>query len=97
MTVGGNVVEWHDIPTKKADYLNFPDDVSPELITVLKEGGIEQLYSHQGETREKVNRGENLVIVTGTASGKTLAYNLPVIDDLIKDRESRALYLFPTK
>ena len=59
--------------------------------------GIEQLYSHQARSFEIVDKGENLVVVTPTASGKTLCYNAPVLDAILKDPSTRALYLFPTK
>ncbi|HEX9014004.1 MAG TPA: DEAD/DEAH box helicase, partial [Anaerolineaceae bacterium] len=63
----------------------------------MEAGGIHALYSHQLETWESVQQGENVAVVTGTASGKTLCYNLPVLDRLARDPTARALYLFPTK
>lgn len=75
----------------------LPEDLSPLLAGQLRQQGIGQLYSHQLLSYQAVKRGENVVITTGTASGKTLCYNLPILDQLIKTPSSRALYLFPTK
>ena len=63
----------------------------------MHQRGITRLYSHQAEAVEAVLAGHNVVVVTPTASGKTLCYNLPVLDRTLKDRNTRALYLFPTK
>ena len=68
-----------------------------ELKDVLADKGIKQLYSHQSEAVERSINGENVVIVTPTASGKTLCYNIPVVNQILKNPETRALYLFPTK
>ena len=59
--------------------------------------GIEELYSHQAATAELVHDGKNVVVVTPTASGKTLCYNLPVLNAVLENPDTRALYLFPTK
>ena len=96
-TIGGNIVHWQSLPQKEADYLPFPENLHTSLTQALKAQGIEALYSHQAAAWEHARLGENLVVVTGTASGKTLAYNLPVLDRLIRVPEGRALYLFPTK
>jgi DEAD/DEAH box helicase domain-containing protein len=70
----------------------------PELAPRLWERlGVDALYAHQAEVWDAVHRGENVVVTTGTASGKTLAFNLPVLDALARDPKSRALYLYPTK
>src|SRR5690554_5041744 len=70
----------------------------PEMVAAgLKEAGIDELYSHQAAAVDLVRRGRNIVVVTGTASGKTLCYNLPVLEAWLRDHDSRALYLFPTK
>jgi DEAD/DEAH box helicase domain-containing protein len=63
----------------------------------LARQGIEELYTHQAEAWDAAQRGEHVVVTTGTASGKTLAFNLPVLDELARDPKSRALYLYPTK
>jgi DEAD/DEAH box helicase domain-containing protein len=75
----------------------LPDDLHPALQSALRAGGIPELYSHQATAWRRAQAGENLVVVTGTASGKTLCYNLPVLDRLLRDPQARALYLFPTK
>ncbi len=96
-TVGGNIVEWHKIPAKVADLRTFPEDLDQDLVSALGVQNINELYSHQAKTWDKIKDNKHVVIVTGTASGKTLAYNLPVIDKMLKASEARALYLFPTK
>jgi DEAD/DEAH box helicase domain-containing protein len=95
--IGGNVVEWRTIPARQARLEPFPADLHPSLAEALHQQGIQSLYIHQGAAWRDAQNGLNVVIVTGTASGKTLAYNLPVLDHLLGDPEARALYLFPTK
>ncbi|HEV2029738.1 MAG TPA: DEAD/DEAH box helicase [Candidatus Dormibacteraeota bacterium] len=75
----------------------MPIDLRPELVAALAGRGIERLYSHQAEAYEAVRKGRHLVVVTPTASGKTLCYNLPVLQRLLEKSEKRALYLYPTK
>jgi DEAD/DEAH box helicase domain-containing protein len=75
----------------------LPATVDPRLADALRKAGIEQLYSHQGEAFELIEDGKNVVIVTPTASGTTLCYNLPVLNALLADPDACALYLFPTK
>jgi hypothetical protein len=75
----------------------LPDDVHPKLREALARQGITELYVHQAEAWEAARRGENLIVTTGTASGKTLAFNLPVLDALTREPKNRALYLYPTK
>jgi len=84
-------------PPQPADFVDFPEDLSPAIREALRRRGIERLYSHQREAFEKVREGKNVVVVTPTASGKTLCYNLPVLDRVLREPETRALYLFPTK
>jgi DEAD/DEAH box helicase domain-containing protein len=72
-------------------------DVHPKLCEALAREGITELYVHQAEAWEAARRGENLIVTTGTASGKTLAFNLPVLDSLAREPKNRALYLYPTK
>jgi len=85
------------IPARQPDWAEMPASLSPALADVLRKRGIARLYSHQAEAFERIRAGENLVIVTPTASGKTLCYNLPVLHYLIENPSGRALYLFPTK
>ncbi|MDR2185622.1 MAG: DEAD/DEAH box helicase, partial [Treponema sp.] len=92
-----NIVEDRLIPAAEASFIPFPADLDPRIAAALEKRGINRLYTHQGEVWEKVNRGGHVVVVTPTASGKTLCYNLPVLQTLLRDKTARALYLFPTK
>lgn len=80
-----------------ARYQPLPEGLAPAVLRALAARGLDQLYSHQAETYLRATQGEDLVIATPTASGKSLAYNLPVLQALAEAPESRALYLFPTK
>jgi DEAD/DEAH box helicase domain-containing protein len=84
-------------PARAAEYVNIPDSVHAKLRDALIRRNIRKLYSHQAEAFELAQTGQNVVIVTPTASGKTLCYNLPVLDLLLRDPEARAIYLYPTK
>jgi len=88
---------WEHLPAKAATYKDFPDWIDGRLVSVLIEKDIERIYSHQASALKSIRDGKNVVIVTPTASGKTLCYNLPVLDAILKDEKSRAIYLFPTK
>jgi len=92
-----NVSRWEVLPATEGVYSDFPDFLAENLREGLKARGINRLYSHQAEAITQIEQGHNVVIVTPTASGKTLCYNLPVLNAIIKNPESRALYLFPTK
>ncbi|HVT49433.1 MAG TPA: DEAD/DEAH box helicase [Vicinamibacterales bacterium] len=81
----------------EAAYAPFPDAIDPRLKRALHARGIDQLYTHQAEAIAHALAGRNVVAVTPTASGKTLCYNLPVLQRILTDRSARALYLFPTK
>lgn len=96
-SIAANITEWKKIEARSAQYVQFPDDLHPSLVESLENQGIFNLYSHQETTWNISNHGENVVIVTGTASGKSLAYNLPVLNRLLKEEFARALYIFPTK
>ena len=96
-TIAENIIEWRTLPTHLPRFVPFPDDLHPALIQTLQERGIAALYTHQSAAWEHLQNGRHPVIVTGTASGKTLAYNLPVLNYLLRDSNARALYLFPTK
>src|SRR5215471_15511609 len=85
------------LPAVAASYAPFPEQTDPRLRAALAARGIEQLYTHQAEAFEQVLAGRNVVTITPTASGKTLCYNAPVLDAILKDPSTRALYLFPTK
>lgn len=92
-----HVAEWRTLPAQAAEYAEYPHDADERIVGVYKERGIENLYSHQRKAYDAVQRKENIVVVTPTASGKTLCYNLPVLNCMAKNPEARALYLFPTK
>ena len=96
-TIAQNVVEWRVLAAKPAALTTFPDNLSPHLKDQLQTMGFNALYEHQSQAFQKVIKGHNIAIVSGTASGKTLCYNLPVIDSLLKIPGGKALYLFPTK
>ncbi len=92
-----NVTFRYTIEAQEGSFESIPEFVHPQLQALLKRKGIERLYSHQAAALRAARAGENLVVVTPTASGKTLCYNLPVLQTLLEDEEARALYLFPTK
>jgi DEAD/DEAH box helicase domain-containing protein len=92
-----NVAAWERLPTRPARYADFPDKLDPRLIATLRAGDTAPLYTHQAAAIEAALDGENVVVVTGTASGKTLCYNVPVLQTLLSNPEARALYIFPTK
>src|SRR5438045_1608255 len=84
-------------PTTEAQWADFPAWVTADLTAAYAAKGIGRLYTHQAEAAEAVHAGKNVVIVTPTSSGKTLCYNLPVLNAVLEDSDTRALYLFPTK
>ncbi len=92
-----NFSAWRTTPPRPAHTHPFPDDLPASLRDVLSQRGIDFLYSHQYEAWSHIFAGKNIVLATGTASGKTLAYNLPIISSLLTNTDARALYLFPTK
>ncbi|MEG2993546.1 MAG: DEAD/DEAH box helicase [Bacilli bacterium] len=85
------------IPEKKATYKEIPTQVNPELATFLASIGINKLYSHQKKMFEEVEKGNNVVITTSTASGKTLSFLLPVINKILSNPLTRAIFVYPTK
>lgn len=92
-----HLTAWKTVPAKPAEFSEFPPRVNPKIKKALEQRNIHYLYTHQAEAIESILRGENVCVVTPTASGKTLCYNVPVLNALLEDSESRALYLFPTK
>src|SRR5258706_5895140 len=82
---------------RAAEFADWPEWVRPELRAAYTSKGIARPYSHQAAAAEAVHAGRNVVVVTPTASGKTLCYNLPVINAILENEDTRALYLFPTK
>src|SRR3982074_1679159 len=93
----GDVTLDHVIPARSADTTPLPAPRRPGLPAALASRGVDRLYTHQADAYRHVRAGRHLVVVTPTASGKTLCYNLPVLQGLLERPESRALYLFPTK
>ena len=85
------------IPAQEGRYSEYPPDVHPDLKEALQQKGYLKLYTHQRASWEALQKGKNIVVVTPTASGKTLCYNLPVLNSILRDSSSRAVYLFPTK
>ncbi|WP_431029919.1 DEAD/DEAH box helicase [Lysinibacillus sp. LZ02] len=92
-----NIVHWHTLDGKAAEYAPFPSELHPSLKNALQSRGIEQLYTHQREAFDFATRGASFTAITPTASGKSLCYHLPVLQEIIQNRSSRAIYLFPTK
>jgi DEAD/DEAH box helicase domain-containing protein len=84
-------------PAREAQWADFPAWVHPDLASAYATKGIRRLYTHQAAAAEEVHAGKNVVVVTPTASGKTLCYNLPVLNATLENSDCRALYLFPTK
>jgi DEAD/DEAH box helicase domain-containing protein len=92
-----NVVHWNEIKPLKAKTNPLPESLDSRIKRTLKKRGIEELYTHQFTSFNEVYMGNNIVAVTPTASGKTLCYNLPVLQSIVEDSNNRALYIFPTK
>jgi DEAD/DEAH box helicase domain-containing protein len=84
-------------PNRRARTEPLPDDLHPKVRAALDAAGVTELFTHQAEAWEAAERGDHLIVTTGTASGKTLAFNLPVLDALAREPKNRALYLYPTK
>jgi DEAD/DEAH box helicase domain-containing protein len=96
-STGRCITATRHFPARDAVYAAFPASMDPRIVEALRARGIEQLYSHQAHAWELVQAGRHVVVVTPTASGKTLCYNLPVLQALVHQPDARALYLFPTK
>src|SRR3954447_6454097 len=104
-----SVAQWDDLlqgeelahlgseAAREARLAPLPEGLHPAVREALAAQGVDALYGHQDEAWEAAARGEHLIVTTGTASGKTLAFNLPVLDALARDPKQRALYLYPTK
>ncbi len=92
-----NVTHWETLPARPARLAAFPEGIDERIPAVLRARGVASLYTHQRQAVDAILRGENIAVVTPTASGKTLCYNLPVINAILRDEDARALYLFPTK
>jgi DEAD/DEAH box helicase domain-containing protein len=86
-----------EVPAREADVVAIPEALHPRVRDALAKQGLTGVYRHQAEALAAASRGEHIVVSTGTASGKTLAFNLPVLDALAAEPKLRALYLYPTK
>src|SRR6266487_4674701 len=95
--LAGEITLDHVVPATSAVFAPLPSDLRPELVAALAGRGITRLYSHQADAYAEIRRGRHLAVVTPTASGKTLCYNLPVLQRMLEDPHRRAIYLFPTK
>jgi DEAD/DEAH box helicase domain-containing protein len=96
-SVKENIVHWHTLDEKVAQTEDMPAGLSVILKSALERRGISRLYTHQKSSYDQIMKGQSIVAVTPTASGKTLCYNLPVLQSIIDDPNARALYMFPTK
>ena len=94
---GAAVTTVRRLPPRAARTVPIPDTVDGRLAEALRGRGIGELYTHQAQVLEALRKGGHVVVVTPTASGKTLCYNLPVLETLLHEPSARALYLFPTK
>jgi DEAD/DEAH box helicase domain-containing protein len=94
---GEELAHLEEVPARDAILAPLPEALHPRVREALAAQGVDALYAHQAEAWEAAARGEHFVVTTGTASGKTLAFNLPVLDALAREPKQRALYLYPTK
>ncbi|MEX2314689.1 MAG: DEAD/DEAH box helicase, partial [Thermomicrobiales bacterium] len=91
------IAAWKTVPAQNAVTAPLPEALDPRLRQALIARGVDELYVHQADAFDAVISGRNTVVVTPTASGKTLCYNLPVLNHLLAEPTARAMYLFPTK
>jgi DEAD/DEAH box helicase domain-containing protein len=96
-STGPCITTFRHFPPRPAVLVPFPSSLDPRVAEALRSRGITDLYSHQAHAWQRVDKGQHVVVVTPTASGKTLCYNLPVLQTLLTQPEARVLYLFPTK
>ena len=90
------IAAWRTIPAQEAVTAPMPEALDPRLTRAMAQRGVTQLYSHQADAFDAIEKGRHTVVVTPTASGKTLCYNLPVLNTLLADPTARAMYLFQT-
>ena len=93
----GQIQYVHEIPERQARYGVLDKPLHPRLAAILKSQGVDYLYEHQTDAINSVLRGDDVIVSTGAASGKSLCYHIPVLETLLEDATTRALYLFPTK
>lgn len=96
-SIGPNIAAWLTIPSRNPRWSNFPLSLDERLKAFLETQGISRLYQHQEDCYREILQGKNAVLSTGTASGKSLSYQLPILDEVLKNKRSTALMLFPTK
>ena len=93
----GQIVHTEDLPAREAHHAQLSSPLGERVSSILSAEGIERLYTHQARAMDHARAGEDVVVVSGTASGKTLCYNVPVLEALLEDPDACALYLYPTK
>lgn len=91
------VVDIRTIPAREARFRKLKDGLPPQIEQTLKAAGVTRLYAHQADSIEQIRQGQSVVVVTGTASGKTLCYNIPIAEAILSDPSATALCLYPTK
>ena len=97
LLTGEEVAHVASEPAREATTAELPGELDGRVVAALERQGITSLFEHQAEAWAAAARGEHVAVTTGTASGKTLAFNLPVLDAIARDPKNRALYLYPTK
>jgi DEAD/DEAH box helicase domain-containing protein len=97
LLAGEEVAHVETEPARTAETRPLPENVDPRVAAALDSLGVTELFRHQAETWQAAERGEHVIVTTGTASGKTLAFNLPILDAIAREPKTRALYLYPTK
>lgn len=97
MDIEKMIVYRRTVPARGAEYTDYPAGLMPELAGYLRQEGIDRLYSHQAEMFKLAQQGENVVITTSTASGKTLGFLLPVLQEILCNPRTRAMFIYPTK
>ncbi|MDE2954495.1 MAG: DEAD/DEAH box helicase, partial [Gemmatimonadota bacterium] len=93
----GQVAHIETLPAQEAKFVADDYALHPAISDALKQQGIDRLYTHQADALTALRRQEDVVVVTATASGKTLCYQIPTLEALLSDPQATALYLFPTK
>ncbi|MCK4776345.1 MAG: DEAD/DEAH box helicase, partial [Candidatus Krumholzibacteria bacterium] len=91
------MVHVEEAPEREARYADLEPAPSERIRAILSADGIDRFYTHQSQAISHARAGEHVVVVTGTASGKTVCYNVPVLESLLEDPDACALYLYPTK